>query len=318
MNDYMDKYKRLSRPPQTALKLIQAGRLKGKSDINPQWRIEAFTQEYGQCGTGWKFEIENLWNAPGPDDQVFAFAKIQLYVYIADSGWSSPVPGIGGSMLVAKETAKLHANDEAFKMAVTDALGTAMKFFGVAADIYMGLWDGSKYKDREVIKETDKKIADKLIESLQETKSIPHKDNWKKKHADEINALNDVNRARVIKAGEEHTKKLKEAFKNKQSESIFDRLAGEEIGTPNAMLDEFIELTAKARDITVNEFKHDAGKDFERFCVAFESWKEKFLSEGNPNGYLKKGKDGKIISFYEKENLPASEYKIGTSDTELN
>ena len=30
-------------------------------------------------------------------------------------------------------------------MATTDALGVAMKHLGVAADVYMGLWDGSKY-----------------------------------------------------------------------------------------------------------------------------------------------------------------------------
>jgi hypothetical protein len=40
----------------------------------------------------------------------------------------------------------MHSNDEGYKMAITDALSVAMKSLGVAADIYMGLWDGSKYK----------------------------------------------------------------------------------------------------------------------------------------------------------------------------
>ena len=31
-------------------------------------------------------------------------------------------------------------------MAITHALSTAMKMLGMAADIYAGMWDGSKYK----------------------------------------------------------------------------------------------------------------------------------------------------------------------------
>ena len=142
----MEQYKQLSRPPQWALKQIQAGRLKGKTDINPQWRYEAMTNQFGMCGIGWKYEIEKLWTEPGPDNQVFAFAEILLYVK-SDSEWSHPIPGIGGHMLVPKEKSGLHANDEAFKMAITDALSTAMKMLGVAADIYAGRWDGSKYID---------------------------------------------------------------------------------------------------------------------------------------------------------------------------
>lgn len=50
-------------------------------------------------------------------------------------------------MLVAQESSGLHANDEGYKMAITDALGTAVKMLGVAADVYAGKWDGSKYRD---------------------------------------------------------------------------------------------------------------------------------------------------------------------------
>jgi len=64
-----------------------------------------------------------------------------------DDVWSDAIPAIGGSVLVSKESAGLHASDEGYKMAITDALGTAMKMLGVAADIYAGLWDGTKYKD---------------------------------------------------------------------------------------------------------------------------------------------------------------------------
>ena len=41
-------------------------------------------------------------------------------------------------MLIAKEKNGLHCNDEAFKMATTDALSVASKHIGVAASVYMG------------------------------------------------------------------------------------------------------------------------------------------------------------------------------------
>lgn len=144
----METWLKFSKPPVSALKPIQAGRLKGKSDINPQWRYQAMTEVFGMCGIGWKYEIVRLWTEPASHEQVFAFAEIKLYVKRDERDeWSAAIPAIGGSMLVQKEREGLHSNDEAFKMAVTDALGTAMKMLGVAAEVYLGNWDGSKYKE---------------------------------------------------------------------------------------------------------------------------------------------------------------------------
>lgn len=142
----MTLWQQLNQPPAWALKPINAGRLKGKTDINPQWRYQVATEVLGACGIGWKYEIKRLWSEDGCEGQKFAFAEILFYHRVGET-WSDPIPGIGGSMLIDKETKGLHASDEGYKMAVTDALSVAMKMLGVAADIYMGLWDGSKYKD---------------------------------------------------------------------------------------------------------------------------------------------------------------------------
>ena len=61
----MEVYKKLSQPPVSALRQIQAGDLKGKTDINPQWRYEAMTEAFGLVGIGWKYEIQKLWTEPG-------------------------------------------------------------------------------------------------------------------------------------------------------------------------------------------------------------------------------------------------------------
>lgn len=141
----LELWEKLNQPPPSALKPITGGRLKGKSDINPQWRYLALTEQFGPCGIGWKYTIDKLWLEPGSNGEVFAFARISLYVK-SDGEWSDPIPGIGGSKLIQKEAGGLYNNDEAYKMTVTDALSVAFKVLGGAADIYMGLWDGSKYR----------------------------------------------------------------------------------------------------------------------------------------------------------------------------
>ena len=51
------RYNAVKTVPQSALKVIDFGKLKGKYDISPQWRWEVLTEVYGMCGVGWKFEI---------------------------------------------------------------------------------------------------------------------------------------------------------------------------------------------------------------------------------------------------------------------
>jgi hypothetical protein len=148
----MDYWNALCRPPKEALRKIEAGRLKGKSDISPQWRIKAMTELFGPCGSGWKYEVKEFWPVDTAPEKM-AFCQIDLYYKTAE-GWSDPIPGVGGSMLTAQERNGLHNSDEAYKMAMTDALSVAMKALGVAADIYEGKWDGSKYKDSPPIGET--------------------------------------------------------------------------------------------------------------------------------------------------------------------
>lgn len=148
---------KLKRPPLDALKTIGAGRLKGKSDINPQWRYKAMTEQFGICGIGWKFAVEDKWIDDGANGEKTANVLVNLYIK-QDGEWSDAIPGLGGSMFIANESKGPFTSDEAYKMATTDALGTAMKMIGVAADIYLGSFDGSKYK-QEPASEDDEKVA---------------------------------------------------------------------------------------------------------------------------------------------------------------
>lgn len=124
--------------PTDALKEIRAGRLKGMSDINPMWRMKRLTEIFGPVGFGWKYTIDRQWAEPYGND-VKVFCNISLFVRDPETKqWSDAIPGVGGSAVVSAEKNGPYVNDEAYKMALTDALSIAMKPLGIGADIWYG------------------------------------------------------------------------------------------------------------------------------------------------------------------------------------
>ncbi len=146
MSENLSLYNVVRTPPKEALKPIQAGRLKGKTDINPMWRIKVLTEQFGPCGIGWKYIIREKRLELSPNGEIAAFVDIDLF-YKFCGQWSEAVPGTGGNSFVANERNGIHTSDECFKMALTDAISVACKALGFAADVY---WqeDRSKY-DKE-------------------------------------------------------------------------------------------------------------------------------------------------------------------------
>ena len=153
----IELYNKVKTPDEKALSPIEGGNLNGYTNINPQWRIQAMTEAYGACGINWKFEKTDEKTFPCPDGKLLLYLEIALYILDEETGrWSEPIYGWGGDFIIDKNKNGLVANDEAYKMALTDALGNAMKCLGVGADVYMGLmdskgsgnnttFDGSKY-----------------------------------------------------------------------------------------------------------------------------------------------------------------------------
>lgn len=130
----LDLYNKLKVVPAEAIKPIQNGRLKGKSDINPMWRIKTMTEHFGVCGIGWKYVITKQWTETyGTETK--AYCNIDLFVKV-DGQWSDAIQGTGGSSEVTMERNGSYVSDECYKMALTDALSVAMKALGVGADIY--------------------------------------------------------------------------------------------------------------------------------------------------------------------------------------
>lgn len=131
----MSIYNKYRTVPKEAQREIKAGRLKGMTDINPMWRIECLTKEFGPCGVGWYYTVDEKRLDEGTEGVTVATVEISLYVK-NEGEWSMPIKGIGGSSFTAKESKGLYTSDEAFKMALTDALSVSCKALGIAADVY--------------------------------------------------------------------------------------------------------------------------------------------------------------------------------------
>lgn len=143
MSENMKIYESSREVPAQALRKIEAGRLKGMSDINPMWRIKKLTELFGMCGVGWKIAITDKRLEQGSEGQIVCFVDIELNVKV-DGQWSEPIIGMGGSLFIAKERNGMYTSDECFKMAYTDAISVACKSLGFAADVYFEK-DRTKY-----------------------------------------------------------------------------------------------------------------------------------------------------------------------------
>ena len=85
------------KPPSDALKLIEAGKLKGKNEISPLWRMKKMTDMFGQYGNGWKIEIIEKWKEPiESTKEVIIQVAINLYTRNRRTGeWNAPSPAFG-------------------------------------------------------------------------------------------------------------------------------------------------------------------------------------------------------------------------------
>lgn len=158
----LELYNKVRKVPQEAQKEITAGRLKGKTDINPMWRIKTLTEQFGICGLGWYTELIRKELTEGADGEVVATVEINLYVKV-NNEWSKPIYGIGGAMFISNERNGRYNDDDAYKKAYTDAISVACKALGIGADVYYAK-DATKYDEvgkTEKKAKTDKGEAEK-------------------------------------------------------------------------------------------------------------------------------------------------------------
>jgi hypothetical protein len=130
--------------PAHTKKFQRGGGFRGTA-IKPIYTTQKMTEEFGPAGKGWGMGEPTFQVVPGSEGQVAVYCTVSLWYRAEGDDKVSAVYGVGGDMVVVKQSSGLRTDDEAFKKAFTDAIGNAMKHLGMSADVHMGLFDDSKY-----------------------------------------------------------------------------------------------------------------------------------------------------------------------------
>lgn len=149
-NSNLAIWKAVSTTDKAFTKAFDKGTYKG-TDINPTYRAMKMTEMFGPYGSGWGLQNVQYSTFPIERGEGEIGVMCQLEVWYRDP--ANPKgekavcgPHVGVDYLIRETRSGLKFDDDAYKKAQTDAMTTAFRFLGISADVYMGLWDNSKYQ----------------------------------------------------------------------------------------------------------------------------------------------------------------------------
>ena len=141
--DNMHLWNKLKRTDPKATKpFTRSGGFRG-TQIDPTWRLQMMTEVFGPVGKGWGYEQVD-WTIA--ERMVFICARV-WYVDPETGEKCFTGPQWGGTEMVRRRNGIEAPDDECFKMSMTDAVGKCLVQIGLAADIHMGQYDDSKYRE---------------------------------------------------------------------------------------------------------------------------------------------------------------------------
>lgn len=187
----LELWDKVRRVPTEHLKgFKRAGGFSGTA-IKPMWTVHTMTENFGPCGLGWGIDAP-IFNVQAAGNEILVFCTATVWYRNNETQTTHYLHGVGGDKILAQFSSGLKPDDEAFKKAFTDAVGNALKFLGVGADIHMGLWDGNKYVDEAPAEKPApmpkaearpeyKKISDG-IRQIRDTGNIEDLRAWYKSH----------------------------------------------------------------------------------------------------------------------------------------
>jgi hypothetical protein len=145
MSDNMQLWNRFEKTdPKYTKNFKGTGGFEG-TDINPMWRAKKMTEAFGPCGIGWGSEEIDVRIETGLDGTKVWYSKVRVW-YIWE-GQRGTIEQWGGTRLSGTNKNGCFTDDEAAKKSYTDAEGKCFTKIGIGADIYLKLFDGSKYSN---------------------------------------------------------------------------------------------------------------------------------------------------------------------------
>tara|TARA_Y100000768_G_scaffold149738_1_gene111804 strand:+ start:2114 stop:2614 length:501 start_codon:yes stop_codon:yes gene_type:complete len=138
----MDIWKTLGRTNPKYTKPFQKFGGKTLTTIDPMYQIMMMTDLFGPVGQGWSYHVNYTYT----DKCVFAEVSIRYCVATKlDKQWYKYGP-VSSVQALYKKNGGL--DDEAPKKAMTDAMTKAFSHLGMSADVFLGLFDSSKYIEK--------------------------------------------------------------------------------------------------------------------------------------------------------------------------
>lgn len=195
MSNHLDLWNRFADIDPAFTKPITGKDYRGTSP-NPHYVIQCLTEMFGPVGVGFGWEVEQDEFTP-IGEEVLHWCRIRFWHTDRSNGFSA----YGQTKALMKTKNGLRLDEDAPKKSLTDAITKAASQIGIAANIFLGRWDDSKYvaevnaEYRQEERKTDP--AAKAVEYINGADSLDDlKHRWKalpdamRKNRDVIGATN--------------------------------------------------------------------------------------------------------------------------------
>lgn len=218
-NGKADMWNRLEKTDPARTKQFQRGGGFRGTAINATYILKRLTEEFGPCGKGWRFVLDDERYEPGHTlkngDKVVVHIVRGHLEYILDGTWHSTSPQFGQTMFVDENKHGPLTDEEAPKKSITDCISKCAVLLGIGADVHLGLFDDNKYvnarkqeeaaenapegeavPDKPDRKAAANKWADQALHDLQAIKTGERLSTWHRENANAIAALRGFNEAK--------------------------------------------------------------------------------------------------------------------------
>ncbi len=170
--------------------------------INPAYLVKVATQHWGPMGDHWGVTVLDEKYVPGAplvdkDKKIIPGAFEQIHVvriqlwHPGQDGVRATVESFGQTTFVGMNKYGPFTDEEAPKKSLTDATTKALSMLGFSADIFLGMWDDSKYVNdrKEAVKrdaakqqqsgsDTTVKTPEETVQEAVQTIDAEVKDRW--------------------------------------------------------------------------------------------------------------------------------------------
>lgn len=187
MSDNLKLWKEVRAPDPAYTKQYKgAGGFTGTS-VNPVYTVKRLTEQFGQIGTGWGYDIiddrfdngHTVFDAEGNSIGLVCIHTIRISLWYMVDGERKSFEQYGHTQFIGQNKYGMTTDAEFAKKSLTDAINKSASLLGFNADVFMGMFDDYDYvkevSDDLAIKEADNKVEEE-IKQRQEYEKL-YKDN---------------------------------------------------------------------------------------------------------------------------------------------